>query len=156
MALSYMGIDLKPVDFANGSYDTEGVEGVSIVYKKGIKHRKITRSPTWNTFKEYYDRYVNDARKGDVSPVILYTDYKGDAHWLTVIGQDNIDSDYFWVLDPANGKHSQIKFTEIAGSLRIEDYRYKNNETGRWEYSGYPADRYSANYAMYKLIQFVK
>ena len=155
MALSYMGIDLKPVDFTKGSIDTEGLDG-SIVYTKGVRKREYTYSPTWSTFSNYYSKYVNDNAQGNVSPVILYTDYLGNEHWLVVIGQDDTDTDYFWVLDSANGKHSQIKFVEIDGALRIADYRYKDSKSGAWRYDGYPANKYSSEYEMYRLIQFSK
>ncbi len=149
MALSYMGVDIKPKDFIGGSESVEGVDSFLAGY-----HIKAHRSasPQVSSFEQYYARFLKDAGTGRFSPVILYTKKSGNPHWITVIGQDSSDSSYYWVLDSGTGNYAQVKFKEDGDKLQIEKYRYKVSEGAAWKED----TRYGETYAMIKIMQYEK
>ena len=146
MALSYMGIDVLPKDM--GNHCTTGYEADAKAKDSSCKTRGESTNyagkeyeMTYDEFLDLYNDYASD-EEGKYSPVVIHTvrwvwskndkKFVQRTHAFIVVGHDQSNPDYFYVVDPGHGNNGgtgRIKLTQ-EGQMRVADYQcYKD---GKW------------------------
>ena len=146
MALSYMGIDLLPKDM--GDHCKTGYKEDARAKDSSCNTRgRSTNSGgeeyemNYDKFLELYNDYASD-EEGKYSPVVIHTvrwvwskddkKFVQRTHAFIVVGHDQSNPDYFYVVDPGHGNNGgtgRIKLTQ-EGQMRVADYQcYKD---GKW------------------------
>lgn len=146
MALSYMGIDLLPnkmgdhaptgyaSDVPDSSCEVRGAQAGG-VGQVTTNSSGAECSFTYDDFLEMYNDYASDT-EGKYSPIVIHTVYwyanknsgaKGDkTHAFLVIGRDENDPDYFYVVDSGHSYSSgKVKFTQ-EGPMRVSEYKVES------------------------------
>ena len=173
MALSYMGIDLLPKDMVGDHCKTGYKEDASAKDSSCNTRGRSTNSAgeeyemTYDKFLELYNDYASD-EEGKYSPVVIHTvrwvkitnkdgkeEWVRKTHAFIVVGHDQSDPDYFYVVDPGHGENGgtgRIKLTQ-EGQMRVADYQcYKD---GKWN-SLYKNTRYAADCKLIGVWQYYK
>ncbi len=172
MALSYMGIDLLPKDM--GDHCKTGYKEDARAKDSSCNTRgRSTNSAgeeyemTYDKFLELYNDYASD-EEGKYSPVVIHTvrrvkittedgkeEWVRKTHAFIVVGHDQSDPDYFYVVDPGHGNNGgtgRIKLTQ-EGQMRVADYQcYKD---GKWT-SLHEKTRYSDDCNLIGVWQYYK
>ncbi|MDO4384604.1 MAG: C39 family peptidase [Clostridia bacterium] len=172
MALSYMGIDLLPKDM--GDHCKTGYKEDARAKDSSCNTRgRSTNSAgeeyemTYDKFLELYNDYASD-EEGKYSPVVIHTvrlvniatedgkeEWVRRTHAFIVVGHDQSDPDYFYVVDPGHGNNGgtgRIKLTQ-EGQMRVADYQcYKD---GKWT-SLHEKTRYSDDCNLIGVWQYYK
>ena len=169
MALSYMGIDLLPKDMGDNC-KTGYKEDASAKDSSCNTRGRSTNSGgeeyemNYDKFLELYNDYASD-EEGKYSPVVIHTVRwvwsKDDkklvqrTHAFIVVGHDQSNPDYFYVVDPGHGNNGgtgRIKLTQ-EGQMRVADYQcYKD---GKWT-SLHEKTRYADDCKLIGVWQYYK
>jgi len=121
MAASYMGINALPraaTDFTK--------------FQTYIKNQGCTVSTntacSLTTFVSWYDAYARD-EAGNVSPVVIYTNYGTSKHAFVVIGRDANEHDCFYIADSGSSSYvNRIRLGEEKDKLYIAEYLFSSGK----------------------------
>ena len=169
MALSYMGIDLLPKDMGDNC-KTGYKEDASAKDSSCNTRGRSTNSGgeeyemNYDKFLELYNDYASD-EEGKYSPVVIHTvrwvwskddkKFVQRTHAFIVVGHDQSNPDYFYVVDPGHGNNGgtgRIKLTQ-EGQMRVADYQcYKD---GKWT-SLHEKTRYADDCKLIGVWQYYK
>lgn len=116
---------------------------------------------TYNEFLQMYNDYASDT-EGKYSPIVIHSVYyntktkKEQPHAFTVIGRDESNPEYFYVVDSGysnNAGIGKVKFAQ-EGQMRVADYQIVKADTGKW---GTSTNKfYSADYILMGVWQYYK
>lgn len=129
MALSYMGIDLLPKDLNKEGTVYHGYakdaerQDPSCNTRGGSTNSTGSQYPmTYDRFLEMYNDYASD--NGDkYSPVVIHTQYRKGSHAFIVVGHDQTDPEYFYVVDSGHRERfGRVKLTQ-EGQLKVAEYQ---------------------------------
>lgn len=143
MALSYMGIDLLPKDMVGDhcktgyKEDARAKDSSCNTRGESTNYAGTEYKMTYDEFLELYNDYASD-EEGKYSPVVIHTvrevwskedkKFVKKTHAFIVVGHDQSDPDYFYVVDPGHGNNDgtgRIKLTQ-EGQMRVADYQWYN------------------------------
>ena len=156
MALSYMGIDLLPKDM--GDHCPEGYEQDARAKDSSCNTRGGSTDATdsqyditYDRFLELYNDYASD-NEGKYSPVVIHTAYRKGSHAFIVVGHDQNDPEYFYVVDSGHGDRlGRVKFTQ-EGPMKVAEYQKLDGKN----WVTLVDNKYSTDYNLMGVWQYYK